>query len=152
MKIFQIYGSQTHCELTHKYSNADEARKHYASNVQIEDAPDYVFLGWKFDATKEGDARFIKPTPPEGWVYDEKTGTFWNVEQTRQTERTSKHAETTNDTMEALRKIRAGDTTIDWEAWLNTLDAYNVAIEETVNQEDYPLKVIYPEYPVKPQP
>lgn len=41
------------------------------------DAPDYVFESWGFDETKEGDARFIKPTPPEGWEYDDATGTFY---------------------------------------------------------------------------
>ena len=68
----------------------------------------------------------------------------------RAMERKNRHAETTNDTMQALRKIREGDTTIDWKSWLKTLDDYNVAIEETKNQKDYPLKVIYPEYPKKP--
>jgi hypothetical protein len=38
-------------------------------------APDWVFEGWGYDARKSGDDRFIKPRPPEGWVYDPETGT-----------------------------------------------------------------------------
>lgn len=68
----------------------------------------------------------------------------------RSVERTILHSATTDDTMEAYRKLRQGDKTIDWQAWLDTLDAYNVAIEETKNQGGYPLKVEYPEYPTKP--
>ena len=52
--------------------------------------------------------------------------------------------------MQAYRKLREGDKTIDWQAWLDTLDTYNVAIEKTKEQEGYPLKVTYPEYPTKP--
>lgn len=69
----------------------------------------------------------------------------------RDIERSGLHAETTNDTMQALRKLREGDTSTDWQAWLDALDAYNLAIEETKNQEGYPLKVTYPEYPKKPE-
>ena len=39
-------------------------------------APDYVFEGWGFDITQKGENRFIKPECPEGFKYDEKTGTF----------------------------------------------------------------------------
>lgn len=107
--------------------------------------------GYGFDPSKSGDERFIRPALSEGWEYDEN-GNPWNPEDQRLGERTTKHAATTNDTMEALRKIRAGDTTIDWQAWLDTLDAYNVAIEKTQEQEGYPLRVTYPEYPMKPTP
>lgn len=152
MKVMQIFNSEVYCDLTSRYPDAKTARQFYAPNIQIEDVPDYVFPGWTYDASKEGDERFIKPTPPEGWEYDDDTGTFWNPEQLRLTERTQKHAETTNDTMEAYRKLRANDQTIDWQVWLDTLDAYNVEIEKTKEQETYPLKVTYPEYPTKPTP
>ena len=46
-------------------------------------APDYVFEGWGYDARKEGDARFIKPRPPEGWRYDEAFGTIYRSEDVR---------------------------------------------------------------------
>lgn len=152
MKIMQILDSEVYCDLTPLYPNIQTARQCYSSEIQIEETPDYVFPGWGYNASKEGDERFIKPVPSEGWEYDDDTGTFWNPEQTRMAERTQKHAETTNDTMEAYRKLRSGSQEIDWQAWLDTLDEYNVEIEKTQLQEGYPLKVTYPEYPTKPQP
>lgn len=69
----------------------------------------------------------------------------------RSVERRILHSETTDDTMQAFRKLREGDKTIDWQAWLDALDAYNVAIEKTKEQPDYPLKVVYPDYPERPK-
>ena len=43
-------------------------------------APDYVFEGWGYDARREGDARFLRPMPPEGWKYDAESGTFYRAE------------------------------------------------------------------------
>lgn len=150
MKLFDVVYGEIHTEYTGEYANAEEASKHFAPDIVFVDAPDWVFPGFGFDPSRSGDDRFIEPTTDTpGWVYDGH-GTFWNPEQTRINERRDLHAATTNDTLQALRKIREGDTSIDWESWLKTLDDYNVAIEETKNQRDYPLKVIYPEYPKKP--
>ena len=41
------------------------------------ETPDYVFEGWGYDESAEGDARFIQPEAPAGWLYDEATGTFY---------------------------------------------------------------------------
>ena len=148
MKVFEIVNGVCFREYP-EYANASEASKFFAPNIQFVDAPDDVWEGFGFDGSKKGDSRFIRPELSDGWVYDEN-GNPWNPEEHRATERKGLHAATTDDTMQALRKIREGDTTIDWESWLKTLDAYNVAIEETKNQEGYPLKVIYPDYPKKP--
>ena len=43
-------------------------------------APDYVFEGWGYDITQKGENRFIKPECPNGFKYDEKTGTFYKGE------------------------------------------------------------------------
>lgn len=152
MKLFQIDGKYVGYEYTGKYGSLSEARKHYAPNIRIEEAPDFVFPGWGFDDSKEGDARYIQPTPGDGQAYNPETGEIWIPEEFRMSERKRLHSETTDDTMEAYRKLRQGDKTIDWQAWLDTLDAYNVAIEETKSQEGYPLTVEYPEYPTKPTP
>ena len=40
-------------------------------------APDKVWAGWGFDPGKRGDTRFLKPLPPAGWRYDEKSGTLY---------------------------------------------------------------------------
>lgn len=87
--------------------------------------------------------------------YDQLSIGAWSgawTEPLRSVERYILHSATTDDTLEAYRKLRQGDKTIDWQAWLDTLDAYNVAIEETKNQEGYPLTVEYPECPTKPTP
>lgn len=150
MKIFQILNGSVHYELTGQFDNAEDARKAFSDDIKIVDAPNHVFVGWGFDGSKSGDARFIKPDAPEGCIYDPETGVVINIIEERSMERIAKHQNTINDTMQALRKIREGDTSMDWSKWLDMLDAYNVAIEETKNQKDYPLKVVYPEYPTKP--
>ena len=150
MKLFQIDGKYVGYEYTGKYGSLSEARKHYASNIRIEEAPDFVFPGWGFDDSKEGDARYIQPVPGDGQAYNPDTGEIWDPEEFRMSERKRLHSETTDDTMEAYRKLRQGDKVIDWQTWLDALDTYNVAIEKTKEQEGYPLKVTYPEYPTKP--
>lgn len=80
MKIFQIVDNIVHYDMTHLYSSIEVARSKYPSAVQIVEAPDYVFEGWGFNPNENGDNRFIKPTPPEGFLYDEKTGTFYDLD------------------------------------------------------------------------
>lgn len=102
---------------------------------------------------------------------DEETMEFWEYEETvldsveydamlsgilevttaplRSVERMVLHNATTDDTMQALRKIRENDTTYDWQAWLDALDEYNRGIEATKGQEGYPENVIYPSYPTR---
>ena len=78
MKIFQIVDNFVHYDMTHLYSSVEVARSKYPSTVQIVEAPDYVFEGWGFNPNEIGDNRFIKPTAPEGWEYDDATGTFYD--------------------------------------------------------------------------
>ncbi len=78
MKIFQIVDNIVHYDMTHLYSSVAVARSKYPATVQIVEAPDYVFEGWGFNPNENGDNRFIKPTPPEGWEYDDATGTFYD--------------------------------------------------------------------------
>ena len=148
MKVFEIVGNICHKEYP-QYTNAKEASQYYSKEIIFVDAPDWVWPGYGYDSNKSGDSRFVRPTLSEGWEYDEN-GHIWNPEEHRSNERSCLHAATTNDTMQAYRKLREGDKTIDWQAWLDTLDTYNVAIEKTKEQEGYPLKVTYPEYPTKP--
>lgn len=148
MKVVEVRNGIVQREYT-EYTTAEEARRHFAPNIEFADAPDTVWPGYGFDPGKRGDARFIRPLLNEGWDYDEN-GQPWNPEEHRSNERRMLHSKTTNDTMQALRKIREGDTSIDWDSWLAALDAYNLAIEDTRHQEGYPNKVVYPEYPEKP--
>ena len=149
MKVVEILGNVVH-HVYEQYSSLEEAKKYYAPTIHLEEAPDDVFESWIFDSSKQGSERFSRPPIPDGWVWDEQGLFPYDPVQMRSDERRRLHSETSDDTMEAYRKLRQGDKTIDWQAWLDTLDAYNVAIEETKNQEGYPLKVTYPEYPTKP--
>ena len=76
MKVFQLFNGTIHWETP--YKSIEETKGRYPTDVIFVEAPDYVFESWDFDGTKEGDARFIKPTAPEGWVYDESNGTFYD--------------------------------------------------------------------------
>ena len=146
-KVFEIVNGRVHKEYP-EFDSSSEAYKVFSKMLLFVDAPDIVFEGFGYDETKEGDERFIRPELSEGWVYDENN-IPWKPEDTRKTERVMLHSSSTNDTLQALRKLREGDTSYDWQGWLDKLDAYNVAIEKTKEQEGYPLKVIYPEYPTR---
>ncbi|MDR1755089.1 MAG: hypothetical protein LBR74_09385 [Eubacterium sp.] len=79
MKLFQILNGRCHFDMTALYHDLNDAKSHYSSDIIIVETPDYVFQDWGFDETKTEDERFIKPVPPEGWAYDEDTGTFFNI-------------------------------------------------------------------------
>lgn len=72
MKRFIVIGNSIALDVSPGTPNAE---KKPPNNGFLIDAPDWVFEGWGYDARKEGDERFIKPRPPEGWVYDPETGT-----------------------------------------------------------------------------
>ena len=80
MKIVQIENGFVHWDATHEVPNLDWAASHYAPNIIFVEAPDYVFEGWTFNKEAEGDARFIKPVAPDGWLYNEENGTFYQEE------------------------------------------------------------------------
>ncbi len=77
MKIMQIYKGFCHWDATPQFASLEETEGRFAPDIIFVEAPDYVFEGWGYDETAVGDARFIKPEPPEGWLYDDKTGTFY---------------------------------------------------------------------------
>ena len=77
MKIFQIKDGFCHYDATPVHPTLISTVGKYAPNIVFVEAPDYVFESWGYDETKEGDERFIKPIPPEGWLYDDATGTYY---------------------------------------------------------------------------
>lgn len=77
MKIFQIVENLCHYDATSVHPTLADTEGRYPPDVLFVEAPDYVFEGWGYDDTQEGDERFIKPTPPDGWLYDDATGTFY---------------------------------------------------------------------------
>lgn len=104
------------------------------------DAPDYVGPGWTVE-----NGRFI-PERIQYCAYDFETHTYIRHDEYRRI----LHSRTDADVLEATRKIREGDSSLDWELWLSKLDEYNKAVSDTKNQETYPDFVTYPEYPSKP--
>ena len=77
MKVFQIVDDICHWDATPEFPDIESTKGLFAKNVLFVEAPDYVHEGWGFDKEAEGDARFIHPVPPEGWLYDFETGTFY---------------------------------------------------------------------------
>ena len=127
-------------DISEIFRSLADAQSSYGNDVNVREAPDEVDIGWVWDENG-----WNEPTL-DGMKYDLVTRKMYTHDEYR----LILHNRTTDDTMQALRKIREGDTSIDWESWLKALDDYNVAIEDTKNQKDYPLKVVYPEYPTKP--
>lgn len=76
MKIFQILDGICYYDATPIHPTLADTIGKYPPSIRFIEAPDYVFENWGFDSTKSGDERFIKPTPPEGWYYDDATGCF----------------------------------------------------------------------------
>lgn len=74
MKIFQILNGKCHWQTP--FSSLAETYNKFPADCLFVEAPDYVNEQWGFDETQIGDDRFIKPVPPEGWIYDEETGQF----------------------------------------------------------------------------
>lgn len=76
MKIFQILDGICYYDATPVHPTLADTVGRYPPSVIFVEAPDFVFEHWGYDEAKTGDKRFIKPTPPEGWYYDDETGTF----------------------------------------------------------------------------
>lgn len=80
-KVFQIVNDM--CYWLTPYNSVEETVGRYPADCKFVEAPDKVNEHWgyrEFDDEGnplEGDDRFIVPTPPEGWLYDEETGTFY---------------------------------------------------------------------------
>lgn len=81
MKIFRIKNGFCHWDATNQVQSMEEVAERYSPDLLFVEAPDYVFEGWGYDATAEGDARFIRPEPPEGWIYDDATGTMYPADE-----------------------------------------------------------------------
>lgn len=77
MKIMQVWLGFCHWDASRVHSSVEDTIGKYAPDIVFVEAPDNVHEGWGYDETAEGDARFIEPTPPECWLYDRETGTFY---------------------------------------------------------------------------
>lgn len=89
LKIVQVENGFVHWDASPVVPSLEWAATHYAPNIVFVEAPDYVFEGWTFDEEKEGDERFIKPVAPEGWLYDDATGAFYQEDSETPVDRTA---------------------------------------------------------------
>lgn len=84
MKVFQILNDM--CYVQMNCQSVAELEGKYPPDIKFVEAPDYVNEHWGFCDVDtegnpiEGDARFIHPVAPEGWIYDDDTGTFYSEE------------------------------------------------------------------------
>ena len=140
MKLIRIDGFEAVEDVTRLFDNALSAMKSYGDDTTVLEAPDFVRIGWRWNGST--------------WHEPEREGFAYDIESDRliphDAYRVLLHQRTVDDVLEAERKIRAGDTSIDWQAWLDALDAYNKAVSDTKLQDTYPDKVVYPEFPTKP--
>lgn len=82
MKVFQIKDNTCYHDTTAKFPTASATVGRFPPNVLFVEAPDYVREGWGYDADKDGESRFLQPHPPEGWLYDLESGTFYPEDET----------------------------------------------------------------------
>lgn len=75
MKVFLIKGRFCHEDVTERFASAAAAEREYPYCVFAE-APDFVYPGWGYDETVDGDERFIRPGTPDGYRYDDGCGCF----------------------------------------------------------------------------
>ena len=102
MKIFQIVDNFCYYDATAVHPTLADTEGKYPPDILFVEAPDKVFEGWGYNPDAEGDARFIKPTPPEGWLYDDATGTFYPADGEK-----PKPPTTTDDEVVALKTQNA---------------------------------------------
>lgn len=155
-KIYIIFAGMCYEEITNKImpdgrmiKTKEDAEKYYARNIKIVDAPDYVFPNWGYDE-KNHASPFIEPKAPEGWAYDDGTGTFWNPYATRETERESLYRAQDGNRSKAERMVRLGQEVERYQVWISNIDAYCEAVRQTqYNTENFPLAT--PAYPALPE-
>lgn len=72
MKVFQIEANVCYWDATRQFPSVESTIGFFPPELLFVEAPDYVFEGWGYV-----DGEFIEPIPPEGWLYDADTGTFY---------------------------------------------------------------------------
>lgn len=102
MKVFLILDSICFNDMTENFPTVESTVGYFTPETLFVEAPDYVFEGWGYDHDETGDNRFIKPIPPEGWLYDDETGTFYQENTKPQTEPETNTEETPKPTYEEL--------------------------------------------------
>lgn len=72
MKVFQVIGGICYWDATSQFPTKESTIGFFPPEDLFVEAPDTVFTGWGYV-----DGKFLKPEAPEGWLYDEESGTFY---------------------------------------------------------------------------
>lgn len=72
MKVFQIENNICYWDASNKFPTVESTVGYFPPELLFVEAPNYVFEGWGYI-----DGEFIQPTAPDGWIYNENTGTFY---------------------------------------------------------------------------
>lgn len=128
--IVQILDGAVHCEIP--YRTLEEASKCYAPDIILREVPDDI---------------------PEGTGYNLETDSLVANEaltRYRSNEIAERKKAVEQDYLSALKAIRKGDASKDWEARATAIEAYLDALDAVLSQAGYPITVEWPEYPTKP--
>jgi hypothetical protein len=78
MKVFHIINNRCNAQFKQYNALTDIPEGTLSAKMisEMVEAPDYVFTSWGYIPETK---KFIKPTTPEGFAYDEGTGTFYPI-------------------------------------------------------------------------
>mgnify|MGYP004621631353 CR=1 FL=1 len=126
--IVQILDGIVYCEIP--YNTLEEASECYAPDIILREVPDDI---------------------PEGTEYDLKTDSLVANDaliKYRSREIAGRKKAIEQNYLSALKAIRKGDTSKDWEAKATAIEAYLDALDAVKEQKGYPISV---EWPTKPE-
>lgn len=132
--IAQIWQDIVYCT-SYTFKTLEEAYKAYPVGVAFREIPDDI---------------------PAGTGYDLETDSLVANDilvRHRENEMTERKMAVDTDYLEALKAIRKGDASKDWEAKATAIEAYLDALDAVKEQKGYPISVEWPtkpEYPTKP--
>lgn len=134
MKVLQVKDNFIYCDVTSQFPTLEYLKSiHPGLESEFVEAPDEVFPGWGYI-----DGRFIKPQAPEGWLYDDETGTFY-PEEYEATRKQMRYEElcnqkirdkyTASDENQIVREYLSNPTD---ETKKQAFDEYNAYVEESL--------------------
>lgn len=126
--IAQIWQDIVYCT-SYTFKTLEEAHKSYPIGVVFREIPDDI---------------------PAGTGYDLETDSLVANDilvRHRENEMAERKMAVDTDYLEALKAIRKGDTSKDWEAKATAIEAYLDALDAVKEQKGYPISVVWPTKP-----
>lgn len=125
--IVQILDGIVYCEIP--YNTLEEASECYAPDIILREVPDDI---------------------PEGTGYDLETDSLVAndaLTRHRSNEIVGRKKAVEQDYLSALKAIRKGDTSKDWESRATAIETYLDALDVVKEQKGYPISVVWPTKP-----